>query len=342
VGKTFFALIATFMFLPLAVGCDVTTINVVFTPMQNPVNMLYDDDCDGDIDCAVTQPIIHHWINTGYLKIWGMVSSGHSQLGAPTMSIFQKYYGHGGLFPIGAWTPDCGLYKSASWNVAVVAQFDPGDICTNYRNCATVMRQAVASYVGDGGQTNGLVYVLTGPLSCEEDFRTSSPDIVSSLTGAQLEQRFIKEFVLMNSEVPTGFETNCARDPIACSEFFASVTSENGYPPVYVVPLNTGATDVITQVPIDDLPSTNPTKYAFRYVGRSSSTDEDALAVEFGVFGNTGWTVSSNSTNLVNSSTALNAWSAGNDSGQYYLTTAIDPALFENLLTPPWLPNSPL
>jgi len=46
-------------------GCNVTKINIVFTPVQKPVNILYDDDCDGDIDCAVTQPILHHWIDTG-------------------------------------------------------------------------------------------------------------------------------------------------------------------------------------------------------------------------------------------------------------------------------------
>jgi len=80
----------------------------------------------------------------GYVKMWGMVSSGPSQLGAPTMKVFQHYYGHDGLFSIGAWTPNCGFYQSAAWNVAVVSEFDAGDVCTNYMNCATVLRQSVA------------------------------------------------------------------------------------------------------------------------------------------------------------------------------------------------------
>jgi hypothetical protein len=213
-------------------GCDLHLVDVVFTPVQKPVNMIYDDDCDGDIDCAVTQPVIHNWINLGYIKMWGMVSSASSQLGAPTMKVFRHYYRHDSLFAIGAWTPACGLRQSNAWNVAVVVQFDPGDVCTNYVNCATVMRQAVANYIAAGGKANGLSYVLTGPLECEEEFRTSPADAISSLTGVQMEHQFIKEFVLMNGFAPSGSEPNCMENASACSAFFTNVTSQNGYPPV--------------------------------------------------------------------------------------------------------------
>lgn len=329
-------------------GCAVFSPAVVFPPPKAAVNMLYDDDCDDDIDCAVTQPILHHWIDLGYVKIWGMVSSGSSQFGAPAMRIFQKYYGHEGLYPIGALTPGCASQESAPWYVALVGKFDPGDVCTNYANCGIVMRQSVASYVAAGGETNGLAYVLTGPLTCEEEFRATPPDSISSLTGAQMEKQFISEFVLMNgcatsSLNPTSTcsgEYNCSSDIGACSAFFANVTSSNGYPSVYVVPDNTGATNVVTQVPVATLPLTNPTAYAFAYAGRTNSADEDALAVEYAVFGSTGWNLSANSTDIVNVSTEQNSWSGAVASGQYYLTIAVEPAAFEILLDPPWLPGS--
>jgi hypothetical protein len=324
-------------------GCSSYINNI--TPPQVPVNVIYDDDCDGDIDCAITQPIIHHWIDIGYVKMWGMVSSAPSQLGAPTMNVFRNYYGHDSLFSIGAWTPGCGKSQSSAWNVAVVSQFDPGDICTNYVDCGTVLRQSVANYIAAGGKANGLEYVITGPLSCEEEFRATPADAMSPLTGAQMEHQFIKSFVLMNgcatsgSEFSCTTESNCLENTYACSAFFANVTSQNGYPPVYVVPLNTGATYVVTEVPITSLPLTNPTAYAFNSIGRTNSIDEDPLTVEYAVFGNTGWILSTNSTDTVNATTSENSWSSNTASGQYSLTTAASPASFEGILANPWLPQ---
>ena len=64
----------------------------------------------------------------------------------------------------------------------------------------------------------------------------TSLTITSRLHGKQMEQQYLKEFVLMNSFAPSGTEYNCLMNASACSEFFANVTSENGYPPVYTVP----------------------------------------------------------------------------------------------------------
>jgi hypothetical protein len=323
--------------LPLIYGCEGHLKQAVFAPVQVPVDMIYDDDCDGDIDCAVTQPIIHHWIDIGIVKTWGMVSSAPSKLGAPTMKVFQKYYGHEGLFSIGAWTPSCRLRESSAWNSAVVGEFDTGDTCASYPQCGTILRQAVANYIVAGGKTNGLTYVITGQLSCEEEFRATQADAISLLTGAQMEQQFLKEFVLMNSYSPSGLEYNCKTNAVACSAFFTNVTSTNGYPPVYVVPFNTGAVNVVTQVPVASLPLTNPSAYAFNSAKSTESPDEDPLAVEFAVFGSTGWKISAQSANLVDTSTGENSWKSKKASGQYYLSTDISPIEFENILANPWV-----
>lgn len=109
--------------------------------------------------------------------------------------------------------------------------------------------------------------MITGPLTCEEDFRATPADSVSPLTGVQMEQQYIGKFILMNGFAPYGLESNCLENAPACSAFFANVTRENGYPPVYVVPLNTGATSVVTRIPVDALPITNPSAYAFTSTG---------------------------------------------------------------------------
>jgi hypothetical protein len=327
----------------LAGGCGPNQIEIVFAAPQAAVDVIYDDDCDGDYDCAVTQPVIHHWIDMGYVKVWGMVSSAPSKLGAPAMKVFQKYYGHDGLFPIGAWTPGCGAHDSAGWAAAMVGQLDAGDVCTNYTDCATVLRQSVAKYIAGGGKARGLAYVITGPLTCEEAFRGTAGDAISPLSGAQMEQQYIQQFVVMNGCANTGSrfacttELNCWEDLHACSSFFGNVTSQNGYPNVYVVPLNTGAENLITRVPVASLPLTNPTAVAFRAAGATQSADEDVLAVEFAVYGGDGWSVSQDSSDTVSVVTAQNSWTSSAASGQYSLTITGSSASFAAILTPPWV-----
>ena len=318
--------------LPFMASCgkDVTA---PLISLQARVDVIYDDDCDGDIDCVTTQPLIHHWIDRGYVKMWGMASSAHSRLGAPALKVFQRYYGHDGLFSIGAAVPACGLGNSAAWAAAVVDQFEAGDDCTHYTSCGIVLRQSIANYIEGGGAANGLVYVITGPLTCEEELRSAPADGISPLTGAQMEQKYIKEFVLMNGFAPSGTESNCSEDAVACSRFFANVTGQNGFPPVYVVPLNTGATGVVTQIPNSSLPPTSPSGYAAKAVGGSDRTfDEDALAFEFGVLGSTGWKISANGTNTADATNGTNTWSSGKASGQYYLSTAYGASYFEGVL----------
>jgi hypothetical protein len=300
--------------------------------------MIYDDDCDGDIDCTVTQPILHRWIDLNYVKVWGMVSSAHSQQGAATLRIFRDYYKHDNLFSIGAWTPGCGSKVSDPAYVAIVNQFAPGDTCTNYKNCVLVLRQSVASYIAGGGSTRGLDYVITGPLTCEEAFRDSPGDAISPLTGAQMEKTYIKQFVLMNGLAPSGVEYNCETDADACSTFFAGVTSGNGYPPVYVLPLDTGAMKVVTQIHVSSLPQSNPTAYAFALTGLKRSFDEDILAMEFAVYGTPGWYVSPNSTNTVEPVSGLDRWASSSQSGHYYLTVLGDAGVFERLFGDALLP----
>lgn len=301
--------------------------------------MIYDDDCDQDFDCAITQPILHHWIDMGYAKVWGEVSSGHSQLGAPSMRVFRDYYGHSSLFSIGAWTPGCAASQSSVWNIAIVDKFDPGDICTNYEPCQNTLRRAIATFISAGGSYRGIDYVITGPLTCEEALRLSPPDAISPLTGAEMERQYIRQFVVMNGDVPSGKEYNCISDPQACSTFFAVATAGNGYPPVDVVPDNLGTTAVVTKVPVEYLPQSNPSAYASAVSGAKSASDEDALAVEFAVFGLSGWEISGNSQNTVDLTSGVNTWMTNIPVGQYYLMVPGDEQLFEQLLDPPWTPT---
>src|ERR1700761_561630 len=136
--------------LPFIASCG-REVTAPLISLQARVDVIYDDDCDGDIDCVTTQPLIHHWIDRGYVKMWGMASSAPSRLGAPALKVFQRYYGHDGLFSIGAAVPACSLRNSAAWAATVVAQFEAGDDCTHYTSCGIVLRQSIANYIEGGG-----------------------------------------------------------------------------------------------------------------------------------------------------------------------------------------------
>lgn len=326
--------------LPLLQACINDTHFTALVPSTQPIHILYDDDCDQDIDCVTTQPLLHHWINVGFIRIWGMVSSAATRQGAPTLQIFQNYYNHGGLYPIGAWSPACDSADSAPPFVALVRRFHPGDGCTHYPDCALLLRKAIVSYANSGKSSNGLTYIITGPLRCEEELRNSLPDSISPLSGADMERKYIRQFVVMNGYASSGMEYNCYSAPAACQAFFANVTKQNGFPPVFVVPLNTGASGIITQVPVSSLPEANPSAYALRVQGGIASTvDEDPLTVEFAVLGSVGWNVGPSATNMVNTASGANTW-IGRDSGQFCLKLNYPADFFNAQLSFPWLSPS--
>jgi hypothetical protein len=328
--------------LPLIQACVANVHFTALAPSTRPLPILYDDDCDQDIDCVTTQPLLHHWIDLGYIRIWGMVSSAASRQGAPALQVFQAYYKHSYLYTIGAWTLGCDSDDSAPPYVALIHRFDTGDTCSRYPDCALLLRKALVNYADSGGSPNGLTYIITGPLRCEEELRNSSPDSISPLSGADLERRYIRQFAVMNGYAPSGIEYNCYIAPGPCQAFFANVTKQNGFPPIYVVPLNTGASSITTQVPVSSLPAANPSAYALRAQGGSTSTlDEDALTIEFAILGSLGWNVGPSDTNTVNAAAGANAWNS-RDSGQFYLTPNGPAGFFNSQLSFPWLPPSSL
>src|SRR5437868_14709554 len=102
------AVVVALLGLPFIASCG-KGVSVPLISVQARVDVIYDDDCVGDIDCITTQSLIHHWIDRGYVKMWGMVSSEATKFVASALKVLQQYYGYDGLFCIGAAVRVCGL-----------------------------------------------------------------------------------------------------------------------------------------------------------------------------------------------------------------------------------------
>lgn len=307
---------------------------LVGTLQSAPVNIIYDDDCQGDEDAALlTLPAIFKLMDQGALNVIGMVADSANSFSAPVMKIFATYYGRPGM-TIGAYQganlPCSNGCNGSVWTGPLVTQYNPGDTRSNYPDCVTTYRTLLSTQ-----SAASVAIVETGFMTCLNGLLQSPADGISSLTGAQMMQQKVSFFVIMGGVNPSGTEFNFQSDPSDTSAFFSTVTSQNGYPPVYGIAVGNG-TGTNAGPPTYAVTTVNPA----RFVQNQSSTNQrpiwDGLAVLYAARGlssggTTYFSDGGNGTQTVNASTGANAWSTGTASGQHYLNNVASTTILSNI-----------
>lgn len=313
---------------------------------QVPVPVLWDDDATSDVDTASTAAAIHKLMDQNVVKIVGITADTANVDAAPALFIFARYYQHTSAQGVyfGAYqgslntciTPATGC-NTSGWNAALVAQYNAGDTRANYESCATTWRRAAA-------QNPGLVIIMSGTPECEALFLASGADSISPLTGVQLAKQNVSKLVILGGINPSGAgscsatqpEFNFATDPAAWNSLFTTWTSQNGYPPVWMVDFCDG---LITSSgpPTYATNTINPVLYAFNQDGVNQRNVWDSLTVLLGAYGlgppnGIYFADSGNGTQTVNATTAVNSWGTGTASGQHYVTNVASASVFANLL----------
>ncbi len=303
------------------------------------VNVIFDDDCTSDVDCASTFATLHKLADRGEVTILATMANSANTLAAPAMKVFNTYYGRGSV-AVGAnqtsnpsssycTTNTC---NTSAWLSGLISAYDSGDTRSNYTDCITLYRQKLAA-----ASSASVVIVETGFMTCLNGLLTSPADGISASTGAQLIQAKVSKLVVMGGDYPSSSgEFNFASDPTDTSNVFSTWTTGNGYPPIYLVGFTAGQTPQAG--PTTRLPDTfNPTFKAFELASTNQRPVWDSMAVLYAARGlsNGGltyWTLSAAGTNTVDSSTGANSWSSGTNSGHYYLTDSATSTQFSQIL----------
>lgn len=292
---------------------------------------LWDDDCTSDVDCAVTAAAVNKLADQHVINLVAVVADTSNAYAAPAMYVFEKYYRRSSV-PIGAMTGTLNCSNGcnmSSWNAALVSQFDAGDTGSNYPSCVSVYRQAVAA-------NPGIVIVMTGSAPCMAGFLASGADAVSPLGGAQLARQNVGRLIVLGGVNPSGTEFNIQSDPADWNTIFTMWTTQNGFPPLWMVDFNDGLV-ANAGPPAYANSLVNPELYAFQQAGVSQRPVWDSLAVLLGAYGlsmgkTTLFTDAGNGTQTINPATGANNWGTGTASGQHYVTNAASGAEFSTIL----------
>jgi inosine-uridine nucleoside N-ribohydrolase len=162
------------------------------------VKIIFDTDIGGDADDLGALFMLHHMMDNNECEILGVASWSIEEYAVPVIDALNRYHNHPNI-PIGTRkSEDMG---PTDWNYnRVVAEalgykIDYHDV----PDAVTLYRKILSE-----NDDNSLVILTVGPLKNIEDLLQSSPDVISDLSGKELVEKKVKEFVIMGGQFPSG------------------------------------------------------------------------------------------------------------------------------------------
>ncbi len=179
-----------------------------FVVAQEPVKIIFDTDMGPDFDDVGAITMLHALADKGECEILACLASDRYPTVAPTIEVFNRYFGKPDI-PIGVAAVGAPDFSCPNhWNDSIVSKFLPIPKDNNdYSPAVDVYRKALAS------QLDKSVTVITvGFMSNLSDLLKSGPDKFSPLSGKELVQRKVKQWVAMAGIFPEGKEFNMIKD----------------------------------------------------------------------------------------------------------------------------------
>lgn len=244
--------------------CSLTTsLMILFfytVATAEPVKIIFDTDMDTDCDDAGALAVLHELANQGEADILATVVSSHFQWSAACVDAINTYYNRPDL-PIGApKKPGADTNRGSRYAKQITERF-PTDLKTNddVPDAVEVYRRILAEH-----DDNSVVIVTVGYLTNIAYLLESEPDDYSSLTGKELVDKKVKQWVCMGGRFPKHLDPrvfgNFKPDPKA------AVKASTDWPGVIV--FSGLGNDILTGHSLKETPDSNPVKVAYKlYLG---------------------------------------------------------------------------
>ncbi|MFB2120698.1 nucleoside hydrolase [Parapedobacter sp. 2B3] len=196
-------------------ACSTQSDDQVKRSVTQPPKIIFDTDMGPDYDDVGAIAVLHALADSGECEILATVASDAHPSIAPTIEVFNRYFGRDGL-PVGIaphGAPD--FTAENGWNDTLIHTYAPDLRNKSYPDAVSVYRQALA------GQPDQSVTVVTvGFLSNLSALLDSQPDAYSALNGVELVKAKVKQLVSMAGLFPEGIEFNVYKDPSASANVF--------------------------------------------------------------------------------------------------------------------------
>lgn len=206
------------IYLALALGVFISTgwsVRHKIAKEKKPL-IIFDTDMGPDYDDAGAIALLHALAKKGECEILATVASDGHALIAPTIDVFNQYFGRPDI-PIGIASVKAPDFTAPNnWNDSLVTHFLKKKRIANYPSAVAVYRQVLSK------QTDQSVTIVTvGFISNIKDLLNSKADRFSSLSGVELVKKKVKNWVAMAGGFPQGKEFNVEKDADASFEVFS-------------------------------------------------------------------------------------------------------------------------
>ena len=184
--------------------------------VASPEKIIFDTDMGPDYDDVGAIAILHALADLGECEILAtLASDGHPSI-APTIEMFNRYYGKGGI-PVGI--PDNGVANftaSNNWNDSLLVRFAPDlKSKTDYPKASEIYRKVLASQ-----PDKSVTIVTVGFTTNLAELLKTGNDDYSPLSGVELVKKKVKKWVAMAGRFPEGREFNVFIDSVSSSYVF--------------------------------------------------------------------------------------------------------------------------
>lgn len=179
----------------IALTCFIFLFSNVHTFSQ--VKLIFDTDFGGDADDLGALAMLHQFIEKGECELLAIMSWSLENNTVSAIDAVNRFYNHPDI-PIGTRK---GVTSYTDWNYNKPLT-DVLDYKLSYEDAedATVLYRKILAQNDD----KSVVIVTVGPLKNIENLLKSKPDSISELSGKELIDKKVKEFVIMGGKYPEG------------------------------------------------------------------------------------------------------------------------------------------
>ncbi|MEC3880989.1 nucleoside hydrolase [Parapedobacter sp. 10938] len=210
-APTFFLLSA----ILCGAACSTPPNDQVASTTGEAPKIIFDTDMGPDYDDVGAIALLHALADSGECEILATVASDAHPSIAPTIEVFNKYFGRPDL-PVGKAPQSAPDFTAENgWNDTLVNTYAPELADKTYPDAVSVYREVLANQ-----PDHSVTIVTVGFLSNLSGLLDSQPDQYSELNGMDLVKAKVKQLVAMAGAFPDGIEFNVYKDAPASINTF--------------------------------------------------------------------------------------------------------------------------
>lgn len=159
--------------------------------------IIFDTDFGGDADDLGALVMLHNFIDKNECDLLAIMSWSPELYTVPAIEAINRYYKHPNI-PIGT-RKDSTSNQNWTYSKSIAERF-PYELTYNKAPNATLLYRKILAESMD----SSIIIVTVGPLKNIEYLIKSRPDSTSKLSGKELIEKKVKEFVIMGGKFPVG------------------------------------------------------------------------------------------------------------------------------------------